>query len=152
MLLECLMLYSKWSWIEGRVMEVLEVVRSLDDVQCDWTLPIRSWDQYNNGFNPTCLTGYRLQHVRVGSSSSLPGSMVCVEPLGSVLGAILFLLYCGDLQLIIESHGLCPHLGYMLMTHRSMVPVVQRHRRSYNHASQRASIMSPSGCVQIASN
>jgi len=23
---------------------------------------------------------------------------------------ILFLLYCGDLQLIIESHGLCPHL------------------------------------------
>jgi len=29
---------------------------------------------------------------------------------GSALGAILFLLYCGDLQLIIESHGLCPHL------------------------------------------
>jgi len=29
---------------------------------------------------------------------------------GSVLGAKLFLLYCGDLQLIIESHGLCLHL------------------------------------------
>jgi len=28
--------------------------------------------------------------------------------------------YCGDLQLIIESHGLCPHLN-RLMTHRSMV-------------------------------
>jgi len=24
----------------------------------DWTPPIRSWDQYNNGFNPTCQTGY----------------------------------------------------------------------------------------------
>jgi len=24
----------------------------------DWTLPIRSWDQYNIGFNPTCQTGY----------------------------------------------------------------------------------------------
>jgi len=24
----------------------------------DWTFPIRSWDQYNNGLNPTCQTGY----------------------------------------------------------------------------------------------
>jgi len=36
--------------------------------------------------------------------------MVCDVPQGFVLVAILFLLYCGDLQLIIESHGLCPHL------------------------------------------
>jgi len=24
----------------------------------DWTLPIRSWDQYNNGFNAICQTGH----------------------------------------------------------------------------------------------
>jgi len=52
----------------------------------------------------------RLQHVRVRSSSSSPSSMVCGVPKVLVLGSILFLLYCGDLQLIIESHGLCPHL------------------------------------------
>jgi len=52
----------------------------------------------------------RLLHVRVGSSSSSHGTMVSGVPQGSVLGAIPFLLYCGDLQLIIESHGLCPHL------------------------------------------
>jgi len=33
------------------------------------------------------------RHVRVGSSSSSPDSMVCGVPQGSVLGAILFLLY-----------------------------------------------------------
>jgi len=36
--------------------------------------------------------------------------MVCGVSQGSILGAILFLLHCGDLQLIIESHGLCPQL------------------------------------------
>jgi len=34
----------------------------------------------------------------------------CGVPQGYVLSAILFLLYCDDPQLIIESHGLCPHL------------------------------------------
>jgi len=52
----------------------------------------------------------RLHHVRVRSSSLSPGSMVCGVPQGSVLGAIRFLLYCGDLQLIIKSHWLCSHL------------------------------------------
>ena len=52
----------------------------------------------------------RLQHVRVGSSSSSPCFMVCGVPQGSVLGALPFLLYCGDQQLIIQSHGLSPHL------------------------------------------
>jgi len=36
--------------------------------------------------------------------------MACGVLQSSVIGAILFLLCCGDLQLIIESHGLCPHL------------------------------------------
>jgi len=36
-----------------------------------------------------------IQYVRVGSSSSSPGSMVCGVPQGSVLSAILLLLYCG---------------------------------------------------------
>jgi len=77
----------------------------------DWTPPIRSCDQYNNGFNPTCQTW--LQHVvQIGSSSSSPCSIVCGVPMGSVLSmpTILFLLYCGDLQLIIESQRLCSHL------------------------------------------
>jgi len=52
----------------------------------------------------------RLQHVQVSSFSSSPSTMACGVFQGSVLGAILFLLYCGDLLLIIESHGLCPHL------------------------------------------
>ena len=52
----------------------------------------------------------RRQHVRVGSTSSLSTRMVCGVPQGSVLGAILFLIYGGDLQQIIEKHGLRPHL------------------------------------------
>jgi len=51
----------------------------------------------------------QLQHVRVSSSSS-PSTMACGIPQSSVLGAILFQLYCGDLQLIRESHSLSPRL------------------------------------------
>jgi len=36
--------------------------------------------------------------------------MLCGIPKGSVLGAILFLIYGGDLQRLIEEHGLHPNL------------------------------------------
>jgi len=57
----------------------------------------------------TYLVGRR-QHVRTGSSASSPASIVCGVPQGSVLGPILFLLYTADLMLLIEGHGLRPHL------------------------------------------
>jgi len=49
---------------------------------------------------------------------------------GSVLGAIFFLLYCGDLQLIIKSHELHPHQyadGSLIYIR---VPVVHQNTRS----------------------
>jgi len=52
----------------------------------------------------------RRQHVRVRSTSSQSTRMLCGIPQGSVLGAILFLMYGGDLQRLIEEHGLRPHL------------------------------------------
>ena len=52
----------------------------------------------------------RRQHVRVRSTSSPSSRMLCGIPQGSVLGAILFLIYGGDLQRLIEEHGLRPHL------------------------------------------
>ena len=52
----------------------------------------------------------RRQHVHVGSTSAPSTRMVCGIPQGFVLGAILFLIYGGDLKEIIEKHGLRPHL------------------------------------------
>jgi len=53
----------------------------------------------------------RCQHVQVRSTSSSPFTkMLCGIPYGSVLGAILFLIYGGDLQRLIEEHGLHSHL------------------------------------------
>jgi hypothetical protein len=74
----------------------------------DWTLPIRSLGQSYNGSNPTCQTVFSTYEsaLLLRHQAQWCGGI----PHGSVLGAILFLLYCGDLQRIIESHGLRPHL------------------------------------------
>ena len=63
---------------------------------------VRQWFQ-------SYLVG-RSQFVRTGSSTSTLVRILCGIPQGSVLGPILFLLYTADLLLLIEGHGLCPHL------------------------------------------
>ena len=52
----------------------------------------------------------RTQYVRCGTSRSRRSSIQCGVPQGSVLSAILFLLYTADLLQLIERHQLRPHL------------------------------------------
>jgi hypothetical protein len=52
----------------------------------------------------------RTQYVRCGASRSRRSIIRCGVPQGSVLAAILFLLYTADLLRLIEQHQLRPHL------------------------------------------
>jgi len=52
----------------------------------------------------------RKQYVRRGPSKSSVTYLVCGVPQRSILGAILFVLYTVDLLMVIESHGLSPHM------------------------------------------
>ena len=52
----------------------------------------------------------RTQYVRSGTSRSRRSSIRCGVPQGSILSAILFLLYTADLLQLIERHQLRPHL------------------------------------------
>ena len=52
----------------------------------------------------------RRQCIRTGSSASSMSSIACGVPQGSVLGPILILLHTAELQLLLENHGLLPHL------------------------------------------
>jgi len=114
----------------------------------DWTLPIRSWDQYNNVFNPTCQTCYSTCELDLPPHHPAPWCVVYPR----VPSLVPYFSFCTAATCSWSLRAMDSARIYMLMTHRSMVNVVQRHTRNYNHASQRVSIMSLSGCVQIASN
>jgi len=59
---------------------------------------------------PQCPPAVSKPSSRLPTSHHVWKRSIWNQPIYWVLGAILFLLYCGDLQLIIKSHGLCPHL------------------------------------------
>ena len=52
----------------------------------------------------------RKQYVRRGPSKSSVTYLVCGVPQGSISGPILFVLYTVHLLMVIESHGLSPHM------------------------------------------
>jgi len=100
---------------------------------------VRQWFQSN-------LVGRR-QFVRTGSSTSFLALILCGVPQGSVIGPILFLLYTADLLLLIEGHGLCPHL-YADDTQGSVV----RLQRWSIRTSLPASMMWPGECAPTGSS
>jgi len=113
----------------------------------DWTFPIRSWDQYNIGFNPTCQTGYNTCESDLPLHHPAPWCVVYpMVPSLAPYFAFCTVATCSWSLRSTDSARIC-----ILMTHRSTVPVVYEHTRSFKHASQRALAMSLSGCVQIAS-
>jgi len=110
----------------------------------DWTLPVRSWNQYNNGFNSTCQTGYSTCESDLPPHHPAPWCVVYLR----VPSWVPYFSFCTAATCSWTLRRMDSARIYMLMTHRYTVLVVHRHTRSSNHASQRALIMSLSGCVE----